>query len=395
MIKDVIRICKEVIYSQPFYGSVLLTLNKSESNKIPTAGVGLNGLNLELLINKEFWESLSDDHKTGLLIHELGHIINFHLTDYKHLTNKDIANIAMDLYINQTIPSHMLPEGGCTCDKFDLPEGHDTNWYYNELIKLKDQDQQQETLENILNAIANGESSCKDANGNEIEIPDHNWDEVEKQNDATKKIIAKNVLTNLNNVVKQLERTNPGCTPGNISAMLERLNKIEPPKFNWKAYVKRFVGVSTETWTNKTRRKKSKRFVGMPGLKEFYFSNILVAIDTSASVCDNDLREFQNELYHLHKTGHTVNIILADTSIHAQFKYNPREPLRIDGRGGTDFQPVIDYYRENIKKYSCLMYLTDGEAYVPENVRGNILWVHGSAHDINQNLPGKKIKLEL
>lgn len=392
MINDVIRICKEVIYTQPFYGSVLLTVNKQMSPKVPTAGVGLNGLNLELLINKEFWESLSDDHKTGLLIHELGHIINFHLTDYKHLADKKIANIAMDLYINQTIPSHMLPEGGCTCEAFDLPEGQDTNWYYKKLIEKEECDQQ--TMQNLLDAIANGEGTFSDGHGNQIEIPDHNWDEVEGQNDATKKIIAKNVLTNLNEVVKELQSKNPGSIPGGISAMLERLNKIEPPKFNWKAYVRRFVGTSTETWTNKTRRKKSQRFIGMPGLKEFYFSNILVAIDTSGSVCDNDLREFQNELFHLHKTGHTVNIILADTDIHAKFKYNPKKPLRIDGRGGTDFQPVIDYYRDNIKKYSCLMYFTDGEAYTPENVRGNILWVHGSEHYINEDLPGKCIKLE-
>jgi predicted metal-dependent peptidase len=393
MIKDVIRICKEVIYSQPFFGSVLLTINKKESDKVPTAGVGLNGLNIELLINKEFWENLSDNHKTGLLIHELGHVINFHLTDYKHLTDHKIANIAMDLYINQTIPSHMLPDGGCTCEVFDLPEGHDTNWYYNELIKQKNNNQ--ETMQNLLNAIANGESTFSDSDGNEITIPEHNWDDIKNQNDATKKIIAKSILTSLNNVVKEMQSSNPGSIPGGIEAMLEALNKIEPPKFNWKAYVKRFVGVSTETWTYKTRRKKSQRFVGMPGLKEFYYSNILVAIDTSGSVNKNDLKEFQNELFHLHKTGHSINIILADTEIQAKFKFNPKEPFKINGRGGTCFQPVIDYYRENIKKYSCLMYFTDGEAATPTDVKGNILWVHGSDHEINHELPGKCIKLEL
>jgi predicted metal-dependent peptidase len=59
----------------------------------------------------------------------------------------------------------------------------------------------------------------------------------------------------------------------------------------------------------------------------------------------------------------------------------------------TDFQPVIDYYNENQNKYSCLIYLTDGEASSPENARGSILWVHSSISQINQDLPGFKIQL--
>ena len=131
----------------------------------------------------------------------------------------------------------------------------------------------------------------------------------------------------------------------------------------------------------------------MAGSKEKYYSNILVGIDTSLSVNQSELEEFQNELYHMHRTGHDIEIVLCDTEIHDQFKYNPREPLKVTGRGGTAFQPIIDLYNKNQRKYSCLIYLTDGEASSPIGARGSILWVHSSVSNINDSLPGKCIKL--
>jgi predicted metal-dependent peptidase len=392
MIKNVLKISKELLYEMPFYGSVLLSLQKDISNKVSTAGVGLEGIMYKLIINPDFWTTLSDKHKQGLLLHELGHIINFHLSEYNHLKDKELANIAMDIHINQTIPKDMLPEGGCTWDKYKgLLPNKNTNWYYEKLLNNKNKDND-EALKNCLNAMDKGESEADDGKGNKIQVPQHNWDEVTQASEAVKKMLDKNTESLLRTIVKDL-KSQPGTIPNNIEELLDRLNNIEPPKFNWKGFMKRFIGTSTKTWVNKTRRKSSKRFIGMPGSKEYYFSHILVAIDTSASVCQEELYEFQNELHHMHKTGHDIDIILCDTEINDQFKFNPKKPLIIKGRGGTAFQPVIDVYNKNLKKYSCLIYLTDGEAYSPTNTRGNILWVHSSKSEINNELPGKCIQL--
>lgn len=392
MIKDIIRISKELIYTQPFYGSVLLGLNKNINNKIKTACVSLpkGGIQYRLDVNEDFWQKLSDKHKQGLLIHELGHIINFHLTEYDHLTNKKVANIAMDIYINQQIPEDMLPEGGCTYDKFEVPEGLGTNEYYKLLMDPQNQNQ---AFKNAMAAMGAGNPTCDDGNGNSMQLPDHQWDDVQNASDAIKKMLGKNTESLLRNTIEQLKKSNPGSIPGGVEALLDELFTIEPPKFNWKQFVRRFVGTSTKTWTFKTRRKKSKRFAGMPGLKERFYSHILVAIDTSLSVSKYDLQEFHNELKHLHKTGHDIYVLLCDTKIQKEFKFNPRKQLNIDGRGGTNFQPVIDYYKRNLRKYSCLIYLSDGEASAPKGARGNILWVHGTNHDINESLPGRKVKL--
>lgn len=396
MIKEVLRTSKEILYDMPFYGGILLSLQKEINNKITkTACVGLNGVMYKMSFNSDFWDSLSTEHRQGLMLHELGHIINFHLTDYQHLTDKELANIAMDIYINQTIPDTLLPPNACTWDKYkDLEKGKSTNWYYEKLVENKKKGNDK-ALENTLKAMGNGDDEADDGKGNKIQVPDHNWEEIENASDAKKKMLAKNTEVLMRDVAKQVESQDPGKVPGDIRDMLERLAEILPPKFNWRAFMRTFVGNSTKTWVTKTRRKRSKRFPDMQGSKEKYFSNILVAIDTSYSISDEDVEEFRNELHHMYKTGHDIDILLCDTKIRDQFRFNPRKPMVIEGRGGTDFQPVIDLYRKNLKKYSCLIYLTDGYCDAPENARGNILWVHGSEYPINEELPGRKIKLEL
>jgi len=60
----------------------------------------------------------------------------------------------------------------------------------------------------------------------------------------------------------------------------------------------------------------------------------------------------------------------------------------------TYFDPVVDYFNENSRKFSCLIYFTDGEAPAPErNPNGRCLWVLSSRSSECDHLPGKTIKL--
>ena len=199
----------------------------------------------------------------------------------------------------------------------------------------------------------------------------------------------KHVLTQTAETVK----SSAGTIPGEMEEILKRLNTLEPAKFDWKGYMRRFAGKSVKTYTKKSRRKYNKRTPEFPGLKIKQQKHILAAIDTSGSVNTDELKEFLNEIAHMHKTGSEVTICQCDVVIHSLVKFNPRDDLKVYGRRGTDFQPVIDYYNENQHKYSCLMYLTDGEASAPDNARGSILWVLSSIIKMNNKLPGSVIKL--
>jgi predicted metal-dependent peptidase len=212
--------------------------------------------------------------------------------------------------------------------------------------------------------------------------------------EATQKLVESQTKHIVLQVAEQVEKSR-GTIPGEFEELIKKLQEVEPPKFDWKGYMRRFAGKSVKTYTKKSRRKYNKRLPDFPGLKIKRQKHILAAVDTSGSVSTKELKEFLNELYHLKKTGSDVTVIQCDTAISHIGPFDPKADWEIHGRGGTDFQPVIDYYNENMDKYSCLFYFTDGGAPSPDNARGNLLWVLSSAGSEYEKLPGHVIKLEI
>jgi len=427
--KDLSIVCKTLMLKQPFYGLLLLNLQKMFTTQVPTAGVGLQGINYKLLINPEFWQSLSHDHKCGLLQHELMHIAFFHCTDmFAHQTDKEISNIAQDIEINQKIDDYMLPPDGCTLEKFEkygLYAEEGSNTYYKKLMDAKKNapppppsscssdedcdnngdDESQSNDDNqdsgdgctdlmqaIEEAVQNGESKTNMGNDYDITLPEHNWDEVEDASETAKKLIERQILTVLDEVAEQTIKAR-GTVPGHIAEKLAALKQITPPKFNWKAFMRRFIGNSTKYNIRKTKRKQSRRFELDFGMKIESFSHVLIAIDSSASVSTKEVKEFMNEIYHMNKTGHDFSLVFADTSMGKVVKYKRNMNFDIEGRGGTDFNEVVDYFNINKSKYSTLIYLTDGEAPAPEAKIKNVLWVLSERSRWTDHLPGKTIQL--
>jgi len=374
---------KTLILEEPFYGLFLVGLNKTFRNDIPTAGVSKHGIGVQLAVNPEFFEGLSLEHRIGLLKHELLHISFGHLLVRDLYSNKKLFNIAADLEINQYIDNDYLPEGGLKLDSFpelNLPVKAGTKEYY-EILEKAQEDGTSPSLDSLLNEM-NGDSQY-----------DHKtWEEIDELSEADKKLIEKQIEHQLKEVADQTEKRS-GNIPGELADLISRLRHVEPAKFDWKGYLRRFVGNSSIVYTKKLRRKYNKRYIENPGLKIKFKNNILVGIDTSGSVSRDELKEFMNELVHMHKTGHKITIAQCDTQLNSVAEFNPKKDLEIKGRGGTSFQPVIDHFNEKKGVYTALIYLTDGEAWNPENCPKNTLWVLSSQSQMNDDLPGKVIQL--
>jgi len=90
------RATKELMLKEPFYGLFLITLNKVWNEKIDTAGVSKNGINMQLAINSTFWENLSPEYRVGILKHELLHIAFHHLSLRDKYKDHTLFNIAAD-----------------------------------------------------------------------------------------------------------------------------------------------------------------------------------------------------------------------------------------------------------------------------------------------------------
>ena len=121
------------------------------------------------------------------------HIGFFHLTDYGHLREKKILNIAMDIEINQYIERSWLPDNGCFLETFNeqgmnLEERKGTRYYYDALMQEKDSGSELgDQLQEACNGDGQAQIVCGD--GTEIDLPDHNWDDVEQLDEATQKLI--------------------------------------------------------------------------------------------------------------------------------------------------------------------------------------------------------------
>tara|TARA_B110000503_G_scaffold44513_2_gene72721 strand:+ start:231 stop:1433 length:1203 start_codon:yes stop_codon:yes gene_type:complete len=389
---------KDLMLKEAFYGMFLIMLNKKWSNRVSTACVSMNGINYQLDINEKFWSSLEANAHRGLLKHELLHIAFFHLTDYSYLTDHEIANIAMDCEINQYIDVSDLPPGPIlpsTFPELNLSSKEGTQYYYDKLLKAK-QKGNCPNLNNMLDGIGEGKIKVTIQIGGgdkDVTLPDHStWSDILDLPEATQKLIRKQTEHILKEVADQVTKS-CGNIPGELAEILANINKTEPPKFDWKGYLRRFSGGSSKIYTKKTRRKFNKRYEENPGLKIKPRRHILFAIDTSGSVSTNELTECVQELHHIHKTGTEITVVQADTAISNISKFNHRAEFKVHGRGGTSFQPVIDYYNENTHKYTCLIYFTDGEASAPTPARGRMLWVLSSTSPINPDLVGPQIKL--
>ena len=384
------KISKDLMLKEPYYGFFLIMLNKVWRKDLPTAGVSKQNINYQLAINEEFWMGLSDDHKMGLLKHELLHIAFGHLVSFSSFSNKKLANVAMDMEINQYIEDSWLPEGGIKLEDYadlKLDKKAGCRYYYDQLLRLQDEKDKNGTtgntpMDNLLDNIASGD------------VPDHStWEEFDDMTDAEKKLIEKQVQKILQDAKEQTVKKR-GNVPGEIEGLIV-IEEITKAKFDWRGYIRRFTGVSTKVFTKKIRRKENRRYEDNPGLKIKMRQHMLLAIDTSGSVSDTELAEFMNEIHHIYKAGVDITIVQCDTSIRSIEPYRGKNEINVLGRGGTEFDPVLDYYNANLKKYTSLVYFTDGECYTSVKPKSKVLWVLSERSSMNSDLPGQVIKLEL
>ena len=244
---DLSKIAKKLMLDEPFYGLFLLTLNKRENTQIPTACVSLQGINQSLEINPEYWNSLPELQRIGLLKHELLHIMFHHfLLDTTMYPDAKLRNIAADIEINQFIDEQNKSKewlGLTSVPNLVLPEKAGTRVYY-DMIKDKASTcpQVQEWLDGL------GDNSDEFADGHEM-WGDPNMDE------ATKKLIGKQLEHQVKEIAEHLDKKGSkfrGTLPGTLVEWIDSLFELPVPVTDWKSYFKRFISSSDKVVTKKS-----------------------------------------------------------------------------------------------------------------------------------------------
>lgn len=429
--QDVAKAGRTLMLKEPFYGYFLVGLNKDFSKSIPTACVAKDGINIKLVVNPEYYDKQDINTKVAILKHELLHIAFEHLGMFDRFKDKQLLNVAADLEINQYIEDTWKGE---TWEGLEIVNGEfkgvklppkaGTRVYYDLLqTELDEYDKQQQNGQGSgsnSDGENQGQGQGQDEKGQDNGENEGNgegsggsesfaewfrgqghsdehslWEEFENMSEAEKKLIKKQIDHQMKEVAEHVQRTR-GTVPGELSEYINKLFEKTEPVIDWKSYLRRFGARASKIETKKTRKKPNIRFGSGPAIKIHPKRKTLVAIDTSGSVSEKDLLEFFNEIEHIFKSGTEVTIMECDSYVHRTYEYKgmKQDVLRVSGRGGTSFQPVMDEVLKAPGKYMNIIYLTDGYAPAPTKVPlVPILWVHNSNTQINEELPGTKIQI--
>ena len=167
---------------------------------------------------------------------------------------------------------------------------------------------------------------------------------------------------------------------GTLPAGLERAFALtDRPRLDWRAVLWRFV-TRTPTDFAAFDRRHLHRGLYLETLESVGLT-LVVAIDTSGSIAEDDLAAFANELDAMLRAYPATNahLVYADAEAYGPFPIGPGDPLPPPiGGGGTDFRPFFSLCDSEglVDENTVAVYLTDGFGAFPDEPPDvPVLWV--------------------
>lgn len=404
-----------LLSNYPFYYALVQQCKISMDDKSKYIAYVKVSTKMEMVINPIMFAEFSTAEQAGMLVHELQHLFKDHIkqTNLKQVEaiaekigsepNHMQANIAMDVEINPYVSElknsekfgPLAPKGdkdtdsfrGVWPEDFKLQSGDSWFNYYAQLeqdpaIKKmkKNQKKMEEAFKKALeeaqkNGSQPGEADQSGGSGHEPgegkPHQDHEYFKVSTKDSKMLDEIAANAA-------KRAKSLTHGNTPHEIEKFLIQyeISKQIP----WHVVLRQFMQSLTDVKTKNTWKKANRRFRGkLPGAKKLPKLELLIGIDSSGSVVDEDLVKFYAEVDAINAVGNVkIDIAVFDTLIHQREEYHRGFEASRKCSGGTSFIPVHELAIE--ERYKGVIYLTDGYANFPDasEVSYKCLWVLNS-----------------
>ena len=389
----------ELLLREPFYAHVFGSLNKEvvgPGHPVDTLAVGLGQNTLTLYVNAVFWDELLTDagHRYGVVKHEMLHLVFRHLFVQEPFLDPLLLNVAFDLVVNQYGERPLLPDDSIFLESFPalaLQPGQTWFYYYKKLEDMRQGrggDASGSPEQELLNNIKS------DSHGMERHQP---WHEVRSRSELERDAAELHLDSLLRTAHQRTSAHAWGALPGEVREHLEKQLLRPAPVLNWRVALRLFAESASKTRLKNTIKRPSKRYATVPGTRIRHRCRLVVAIDTSGSIGQEDFALFFNEVFHLWRAGAVVDIVEADTTVYRQYAYRGAAPDVVTGRGGTDFNAALE--RANYERPDGLIFFTDGYADKPRvRPRMPVLWVV-SPRGVEPKmlawagLPGKKVKM--
>lgn len=226
-------------------------------------------------------------------------------------------------------------------------------------------------------------ASPNNNNGNQT----HDWEggDSEELNTSVKDLVSR--------VFNSMSDHARGLMPAGLVSQIKKL--LAPPEINWKQYLRKLVGnirVPNRPTSLRLNRRQPER-MDLHGKLPKRIVNIVVVIDSSGSVSDDDVQFIIAEILNIVKGRKAeITIIECDAQINAVYTVKTINDVvdKIRGRGGTMFTPAIEFINGNSQdanwakhpkhgkfRDALMVYFTDGygESEIPKPRTYRNLWV--------------------
>ena len=364
-----------------FFGNLATRLKLVNADEwCPTAAT--DGRNF--YYNSRFIEMLKPKEVEFLFGHEVLHCVYDHM-GRRGDRDPQLWNIADDYCVNADLKKHRVGEFITTvpCLYDSKYEGMSAEEVYDDLYENAEKIDIGSLIDKLLDDHLDGEST--DANG-------------DKDGDQTGKGGGKPKLTDeekqqIKDEIKEavLAAAAASDGAGNLPAGVRRIiQDMTAPKMNWRELLRMQLESTIKSdysWMRSSRKGWDMDAV-MPGQKPDELIDIAVFIDASGSIDGKMLKDFLSETSGIMDqfASYRVHLATFDTKV-----YNPQQfdsenldsiaDYEVEGGGGTDFDSIFEYLKDQQIEPKRLVVFTDGYPCGSwgDEVYADTVWIiHGS-----------------
>ncbi|AIY79525.1 hypothetical protein FDC58_00590 [Clostridium botulinum] len=350
-----------------FFGQFMLRVKRQIriDLKSPIATIPKrNGFNM--YFNPILFLQCEKKEMSALFKHEIYHIMYSHFSrerKMKERLSKEAINTALDISINQYIKN--LPPWSKKINSINIE--------YN--LNLKEDRSAEEYAEEIYKSIKlrikepkiDKEESLDEIN---LENAHDIWEEIDVSQEDIESLTKKTAISIYDENM-----------PSDIEDII--LSYREKAEISWQRILKNILPAIKsgykKTTTRRNRRQPNR--LDLRGRLPKNESELIVAIDISASMSDDTLHKILVEILEISKTiNNTITIIECDDTIKRVYKLRSEKDIkkRYENNGSTAFTPVFKYILENNLRNSILIYFTDGVGEKELDIKPlnkRIIWV--------------------
>lgn len=360
-----------LLLKKPFFGNLATRLKLTNADEwCPTAATD----GRKFYYNSRFIMLLADEKECEFLFgHEVLHCIYEHIgrrVDNKH--QGQLSNIAADYCVNGDLVKHNVGRMITT-----VPCLHDTKYYgwsyekvYKDLYDNAEKIDISELVDQLLDEhLENTESTNQDGHSNK---EGKGKDNDEDDTSGKKPALSEKDLAEIKDELREalLAAAKNSGSPGELPLGVQRIiQQITAPKLNWRELLRLQIESTIKndyTWARPNRKAWHINAI-LPGLKYDEMIDIVVAVDMSGSVGEEQARDFLSEVKGITEeySNFNIHIFCFDTEV-----YNPQQfsgdnlddvaEYEFAGGGGTDFDSIFKYLKDEQIIPQLLLVFTDG-----------------------------------